>query len=128
MKKSSHRLLGPLQVSIMEILWVHGPLTTSQVVDIVHESGSKLAYTTVLTVLRNLTRRGLVFQDGSHKPSHLFIALCSKESYLRSVCEIVLEDQFLGNIDLFKESIDRYCKQQERNEKYRNAQINPIEP
>lgn len=54
--------LGDLQLSIMQILWRKAPVTVHEVVAALPED-RKSAYTTVLTVLRNLEKRELVTHD-----------------------------------------------------------------
>ena len=49
--------LGPLEVTVMEILWTHGE---SNVRDVVDRLGRPLAYTTVMTTLDRLFKKGLL--------------------------------------------------------------------
>jgi predicted transcriptional regulator len=49
--------LGPLEVSVMEILWSHGD---SNVHDVTQKLGRPLAYTTVMTTLDRLYKKGLL--------------------------------------------------------------------
>jgi predicted transcriptional regulator len=49
--------LGPLEVSVMEILWSHGD---SNVHDVTQRLGRPLAYTTVMTTLDRLYKKGLL--------------------------------------------------------------------
>jgi predicted transcriptional regulator len=50
-------LLGPLEVSVMEILWTHGESAVRDVVDRIERP---LAYTTVMTTLDRLYKKGLL--------------------------------------------------------------------
>ena len=49
-------LIGPLQVRVMHHIWSHGPSTVHDVHDALMSDplAKRLAYTTVLTVMRNL--------------------------------------------------------------------------
>jgi predicted transcriptional regulator len=49
--------LGPLEVSVMEILWSHGDSTVH---DVTQRLGRPLAYTTVMTTLDRLYKKGLL--------------------------------------------------------------------
>ena len=49
--------LGPLEVTVMEILWARGE---SNVRDVVDRLGRPLAYTTVMTTLDRLFKKGLL--------------------------------------------------------------------
>jgi predicted transcriptional regulator len=49
--------LGPLEVSVMEVLWIRGE---SNVRDVVDRLGRPLAYTTVMTTLDRLFKKGLL--------------------------------------------------------------------
>ena len=49
--------LGPLEVTVMEILWAHGE---NNVRDVVDRLSRPLAYTTVMTTLDRLYKKGLL--------------------------------------------------------------------
>ncbi len=50
-------VLGPLEIHIMEVLWTVG---TSSVREVVEKLENKLAYTTVMTTLDRLFKKGLL--------------------------------------------------------------------
>jgi predicted transcriptional regulator len=53
--------LGPLEAKLMQVLWRQGPSLASEVERIVNRRrGEPLAYTTILNVLLNLEKKGLV--------------------------------------------------------------------
>ena len=54
---SEFQPLGPLEVTVMEILWTRGE---SNVRDVVDRLGRPLAYTTVMTTLDRLFKKGLL--------------------------------------------------------------------
>ncbi len=66
--------VGPLQLRVLHYIWKHGPSTVQTVMSALNgESGSRpLAYTTFLTVMRNLARRNLLEQKKTTQRSHLF--------------------------------------------------------
>jgi len=49
--------LGPLEIAVMEILWEHGE---SNVHDVIEKLGRPLAYTTIMTTLDRLYKKGLL--------------------------------------------------------------------
>ena len=58
---SSQRLqLGPLEIDVMEAMWQFG---ASSVRDVVGRLGRKLAYTTVMTTLDRLFKKGLLYRE-----------------------------------------------------------------
>lgn len=63
MRKQIHAL-GELQIAVLNVLWVRHPATVTEVLaELPLER--KPAYTTVLTVLRNLEKRGLVRHEAA---------------------------------------------------------------
>ena len=52
--------LGPLEVTVMEILWTHGE---NNVRDVVDRLGRPLAYTTVMTTLTRLHDKGALTRE-----------------------------------------------------------------
>jgi predicted transcriptional regulator len=51
--------LGEREREVLEVLWVHGSATVQQVAD---RLSAPLAYTTVMTILDRLFKKGLVFR------------------------------------------------------------------
>ena len=63
-KDHAPRQLGPLEVTVMEILWSRGE---SNVRDVVDRLGRPLAYTTVMTTLDRLFKKGLLARRKSDR-------------------------------------------------------------
>lgn len=62
--------LGDLEAAVLAVLWQHGEMTTPAV----HEAVGRprdLAYTTILTVLQRLTKKGLLIRREGPR-SHLY--------------------------------------------------------
>ncbi len=59
MRSLKHRApaLGPLEIAVMEIVWAHG---AASVHDVSHRLERPLAYTTVMTTLDRLYKKGLL--------------------------------------------------------------------
>jgi predicted transcriptional regulator len=68
--------LGPLEQEVIELLWARGP---SSVRDVVHELHRPLAYTTVMTTLDRLFKKGLLRRDRSDRAFVYSPALSRRE-------------------------------------------------
>jgi predicted transcriptional regulator len=86
--------IGPLQLRIMHAIWRQGPGTVHDVRERLHaEPGApSLAYTTYLTVMRNLVRRGLLGQVRGTGKAHTFSPLVDEHAYKQSVLKRMFED------------------------------------
>jgi predicted transcriptional regulator len=60
----AHQSLGPLEILVMETLWLHGE---SNVRDVVERLERPLAYTTVMTTLDRLFKKGLLERRKAHR-------------------------------------------------------------
>lgn len=91
--------IGPLQLRVMHFIWKNGPSTVHAVHDALNgEPGApKLAYTTILTVMRNLAKRGILDQRPAGR-SHIFEPLVDERSYKLSILRQVREDLFAGDV------------------------------
>ena len=58
------QVLGPLELTVMEIMWAHGENNVRDVVDKLHRP---LAYTTVMTTLDRLFKKGLLDRRKSER-------------------------------------------------------------
>lgn len=56
--------LGPLEIEVMEVLWAAG---ARSVRDVVESLGRKLAYTTIMTTLDRLFKKGLLDRQKSER-------------------------------------------------------------
>jgi predicted transcriptional regulator len=63
----SHLSLGPLEIQVMEVVWHRGE---SSVRDVVEKLDTRLAYTTVMTTLDRLFKKGLL---NRHKSERAFV-------------------------------------------------------
>jgi len=69
--------LGPLEISIMEILWERGE---SNVRDVIARLDRQLAYTTVMTTLDRLFKKGLLDRHKLHR-SFMYLPKLSREEW-----------------------------------------------
>jgi predicted transcriptional regulator len=81
--------LGGLESAIMDVLWqTEEPAKVREVLDGL--SGRKLAYTTVMTVLENLFRKGWVKRERDGK-AYRYRPTCSREEAAARTLREVLE-------------------------------------
>jgi predicted transcriptional regulator len=96
--------VGPLQIRVLHFLWRQGPATVQLVLDHLNAENSAkkqriLAYTTVLTVMRNLSRRKILAQEATGR-AHRFSPLIEREAYQRAILAQVRNDLFNGDAQL----------------------------
>ena len=72
-------LLGPLEVQVMEVLWIAGERSVR---DVVEQLDRKLAYTTVMTTLDRLFKKGLLDRQKSER-AFLYTARLSHQDWER---------------------------------------------
>ncbi|WP_439659430.1 BlaI/MecI/CopY family transcriptional regulator [Lentzea sp. HUAS TT2] len=80
--------LGDLEAAVMNILWRDQPLKVRDVLDRL-ETGKKLAYTTVMTVLDNLHRKGWVTRELVGKAYQYEPALSRAEAAAQTVRDVL---------------------------------------
>ncbi|MBA3845597.1 MAG: BlaI/MecI/CopY family transcriptional regulator [Planctomycetes bacterium] len=100
--------IGPLQLRVMHYIWKHGPSTVHAVHDALNgePSAPKLAYTTILTVMRNLARRKILNQKASGR-SHIFEPLVDEDSYKLSILRKVRNELFSGDVNRLLDFLSR---------------------
>lgn len=86
--------LGDLQLQVMERVWQLGQATVSDVYEALR-SRRKIAYTTVLTTLRALERRGMVAHT-MHGKAYLYRPVVSREAYTEARLDRFVDDLFDG--------------------------------
>jgi predicted transcriptional regulator len=91
-------ILGPLQLRVMPILW-RKPATVHEIHDELNaqRGAPKLAYTTVLTVVRNLRARGFVEIIPQAGRSFLWKAVGTKDGHQRAMLSWLLKSHFDGD-------------------------------
>ncbi len=105
MKKSAH--LTPGEFELMEILWPLGEATVKDVWRKVDPSRN-LAYTTVMTVLEKMYRKGILSQRKKGK-AYIYSAVLSKDDAIRGVLEHVCEAYFCGSGADLAEAVARHA-------------------
>ena len=85
------RSLGPLEARIMDIVWRNGPSTVRDVLNTLLDEGDhEIAYTTVMTVMGNLTDKGLL-QTTAQGRSYLYTATTTRGGFIRTQVKSVLD-------------------------------------
>jgi predicted transcriptional regulator len=72
-------LLGPLEIQVMEVLWAAGERSVREVIE---QLDRKLAYTTVMTTLDRLFKKGLLDREKSER-AFLYSARVSHHEWER---------------------------------------------
>ena len=89
-------ILADREAEIMEVLWDRGPSTVSEVKDRVPD---ELAYTTVLTILRNLESKGFI-AHATHGKAHRYSALVQRDAARRSAVQAMAHKFFKGSTSM----------------------------
>lgn len=86
--------IGPLQLRVMNHLWKVNAATVQEVMNAVNgqPDAKALAYTTFLTVMRNLAKRRLLDQRKTATKRHQFVVLVDEESYKSGVVRQIYKD------------------------------------
>lgn len=98
--------IGPLQLRIMHIIWNRGPSTVHEVHSLLNEEpgAQQLAYTTILTVMRNLSRRNVLKQTPAGR-SHVFEPLIDEVTYKLGILQQIRDDLFAGSLSMMLETL-----------------------
>lgn len=89
-------VLADREAEIMDVLWEHGPGTVNEVLERLTDD---LAYTTVLTILRNLESKGYVRHDAEGK-AHRYSAAVERDAARRSALRAMANKFFKGSTSL----------------------------
>ena len=73
-------LLGPLESEVMELMWSERQATVRDVVEILLQRRS-IAYTTAMTIMNNLVKKGLLKRSPRGK-AYLYAVVLSREEFL----------------------------------------------
>jgi predicted transcriptional regulator len=86
-------MLGPREQDIVDLLWTRGGATVAEVREGLE---AELAYTTVLTILRNLEAKGVVRRD-EEGWAHRYFPVVVREEARESAVKRLLDRFFGGN-------------------------------
>ncbi len=88
--------IGQAELEVLQTLWEHGPATVRDVLNVLHERGRQLAYTTVLTFLTRLEQKGCVTSDKSGR-AYVYRPKVTRDKVSRSRLEAVLDAFYDGS-------------------------------
>lgn len=94
-RKKGSQSLTPLELQIMQVLWEFGPGNVQDVQDRL-QTESKLAYTTVQTMLNVLHRKGKVKRSLQGR-AYTYKAVVSKEKALSQALHDLVDRMFGGS-------------------------------
>lgn len=77
------KVLGQREAEIMDIVWQSGSVTVAQVHDLLRGK-DKLAYTTIMTIMGRLEKKGLLQRSPAGK-AHIYRAALTKEEFGASI-------------------------------------------
>src|SRR3990170_3091042 len=86
------------ELEALKVLWQHGEATVRDICDRMNQSGAKLAYTTVLSLLQVMEQKGLVRHRQSGK-AYLYSAAAERDRTFRTLAGGFLEKVFDGAVD-----------------------------
>lgn len=89
-------VLAEREADLMEVLWERGPSTVTEVRAHLRD---RLAYTTVLTILRNLEAKGYV-GHGEEGRAHRYLPLVARDAARRSAVRDLAAKLFKGSAAL----------------------------
>lgn len=87
--------LTKAELNVMNILWSKNEATVNEIIEVMSEP--KPAYTTVLTVMQVLTRKGIVSPERRGK-AHVFRPLLSREEYIDTFMQETRNVLFQGSL------------------------------
>lgn len=96
-KPGLRKILGDLEADIMEAIWTEGPGAKVTVRDIHQklQESRGAAYTTVMTVMGNLAKKGLLKVE-KESYAHRYVAAQTREAFTRSAVGDII-DQLLSD-------------------------------
>ncbi len=85
-----------LELQLLSVLWENGPSTVREVLSNLPD-GKNRAYTTILTVMQNLEKKGLVNRT-SKGTAHVYHPTETQKETLRPVLAGLLQNVFRGRV------------------------------
>jgi predicted transcriptional regulator len=94
-------VLADREADLMEVLWDHGPSTVAEVRKTLEV---RLAYNTVLSILRTLESKGYVGHEEEGR-AHRYVALAGREAARHSALRHLSAKLFKGSVELLLTSV-----------------------
>ncbi|RJQ33518.1 MAG: BlaI/MecI/CopY family transcriptional regulator [Actinobacteria bacterium] len=87
--------IGRLEADVLSIIWKHDKsLTVRDIYEEMRDS-RKIAYTTVMTVLNNLTDKGILKQDKT-ATAYVYSPKVSNEELAQNLCQVIVDKLLFG--------------------------------
>ena len=86
------------ELDLLKILWLRERATVREIYEVLHSQDTQLAYTTVLSLLQTMERKGLVGHEAEGKTYHYFAAV-EREKTCRDLARSFLDHVFDGAMD-----------------------------
>jgi predicted transcriptional regulator len=80
---------GKLEAEILEIIWNNGPMTVKRALFFISKS-REYAYTTIMTVMNNLVKRGILIREKKGH-SFLYTPIMEREEFLNYAISKVIK-------------------------------------
>ncbi len=109
-ESSLRKLLGELEVEIMEHMWQRGEATVRDIATVI-QAKRQVAYTTIMTVMVHLAEKGLLSRTPLDKKTHLYSVALTEAQFLarasQSMVDILVAD--FGDLALaqFLEAVEQ---------------------
>jgi predicted transcriptional regulator len=97
--------LGWLEADVLRVVWDNGEVTVRDVYEELREN-RRIAYTTVMSVLRNLAAKGLLEQDKS-ETAYVYRPIVTDEEVARGVLDALVEKIMGGRREPLIEYLQR---------------------
>ncbi len=97
--------LGWLEADVLRVVWDNGEVTVRDVYEELRET-RRIAYTTVMSVLRNLAAKGLLEQDTS-ATAYVYRPIVTDEEVARGVLDALVEKIMGGRREPLIEYLQR---------------------
>ena len=85
------QILDPADREVLQMLWTYGPATAHSIHERLHRR-RRIAYTTVLSLMRSLHRRGLLTRAAGRWNAYIYTSAVSREELLLRAVEQVCAD------------------------------------
>ena len=112
-KKGSDIRLGRVELQIMKVVWEKGKATVHDVKDVLGR-GRKPAYSTILTMMRELEAKGYLEHDVDER-TYVYRPIISQEAVRHGILGDILDRLFEGSPSLLLDSLveqDRISKKE----------------
>jgi len=86
------------ELDLLKILWEQGRATVREIYQTLHAQDTKLAYTTVLSLLQAMERKGLVAHEAEGK-AYVYFAAVQRENTFQELARSFLDHVFDGAMD-----------------------------